>query len=331
MSQMNRQKIALTQATLQVTDDITQAAEISHSRIQQLLAKLEGTNTDAQKEELLAMKDSMDFLMGVYFEQHLDLDSEMNGLLDNLRRGLATQEELESMLKADQSRSGFVLKMAGSLKIQLENVFELFGSVLDSVYKGGAFPIDAVNHLYSDMNIVMDSVDFISKVVSTPAKTLSSTLDQVENDLRTQVEIVLSRSHSYNSLNNHVGLRLTKAFEPSQEIKKEIQLLEIKNNELMTPKPNPLALLDSYLGINQPLSPAEKSFRQKGQLKAAKLAALAAASNAIVIPSPKDLPRDVTPTKIKEIKIIKIDGSTQTDSIEDSLPEAIIETVPINT
>eukprot|EP01035_Chromulina_nebulosa_P018240 gene18240-23912_t len=187
------------------TEDLTLAAEETSIRIKSLLAKLEGG--DSQNSELLAMKDSMDILMGTYFESHMDLDTEMNSLLENLRKGLISNEELEQMLKADQNRSGFVLRMAGSLKGQLESLFDEFRSLLDNAYKGNPYPKDQVNTLYTDMNTVLDSVDFISRVVSTPALKLNEAIDQVDSEMRTQVEIVLSRQDSHHKIGPHSVLK----------------------------------------------------------------------------------------------------------------------------
>jgi hypothetical protein len=177
-----------------ISEELTQEAEQTENRIHSLFGKLE--NSFLRNDELTVLKGSMEFLMGSYFEQHMDLESEMNGLLDDMKRGLLTQEELESLLRIDQYRSGLVSRMAGSLKFQLEGLFGKFTGILKTMYQGGVFPTDQVNGLFTDMTFVIESVDFISKVVSTPAKQLNLNLSQIETDLRLQVDSVLSRSQS---------------------------------------------------------------------------------------------------------------------------------------
>lgn len=290
-----------------VGEDLTLAAEETQSRIKHLLKQLEGS--DSSHEELLAMKDTMDFLMGSYFEQHLDLDSEMNSLLDDLRKGLVTNEELESMLRVDQSRSGLVSRMAGSLKLQLEALFSQFGGLLEGIYKGGPFPTDQVNTLFSDMNFVLDSVDFISKVVTTPAKQLNATIDQVETDLRTQVEIVLSRSHSFNKMSPHIRMKLN---DPHQEVGRG----EVPNTASPTSTD---ASVDSKHHLRLPHfegiaaaaeAPSTKKSKKKVRAKPPP-PDLSAAS-----PDLPGLPLSTGDSYHKEPRIIRVDNSTQTDLIE---------------
>lgn len=192
---------------------IVQEAEESQNRISKLLALLEVGSVE--NEQILAVKSNVDSLMGNFYDNKIDLDFEMNGLLDNLKKGLTTQEELAGMLQIDKIRSGLVSRMASSLKLQLEQLFTKVIAIFENIYRGKV-PHDDIKSLLTDMNFVLSSVDFIAKVVSTPAKTLNSTMNQVENDLKSQVEIILQRVNASTNSSSSTPSRKLKSLTETQ-------------------------------------------------------------------------------------------------------------------
>ena len=73
------------------TKDIQQEAEITSSRIHDLITTLENNNGEESAGMLRSLKATMDGLMEGYFEQHSDLESEINGVLESLRHGQINQ------------------------------------------------------------------------------------------------------------------------------------------------------------------------------------------------------------------------------------------------
>lgn len=237
------------------TAELEIAAEQSHSRIQSLISILEGGEEDKESKnyELTRMKNHMDSLMSTYFESHMDLDSEMKSLLDNMRKGLVTYEEFELMLTSDSRRSGLISKMAGSLKSQLENLFSDFSIVLEKVYKGEPFPLNDASYLLSNMSTVLDSVNFISKVSKSSASQLHQDIRQVESDFKTQVEVVVTRNkrNSLSRNTNHIRSISEIAQDMQEMIKfedKRLSLIShISHHSSVDHSPSPLPMLPSKI------------------------------------------------------------------------------------
>lgn len=275
------------------SEELTQEAEETETRIYNLLNQLEGGFI--KNDELSMLKGSVEYLMGTYFEQHEDLEAEMTSMLDDMRRGLITQEELEGMLKIDQHRSGLVSRMAGSLKYQLESLFTRFTGVLKTVYQGNEFPVQQVNTLFTDMNFVLDSVDYITKVIRTPAKKLN--LNQVESNLKLQVESAISRAYSSSSngsLNSPRSKRLS--------LQETMQELSAMSNGPNTDRSR-----------NSKTTVTSQTNSETGPYQSSKATTKKGVNSKKGHSSTPDK-SIVEPVTVVYSNVVKVDGSTQTDT-----------------
>lgn len=136
------------------------------SHIAKLLAELEEKKIDPH--EVRMIKSATDSLMDQFEEHHIELQHEINQVLESFRLGLMTPEQLANIL-ADHKKTEYALRAAEHLKTHLDTQYELLVDLIDTVESGSALDRTAVDSMLTGMNIMMDSVNSISKVMDLPA------------------------------------------------------------------------------------------------------------------------------------------------------------------
>lgn len=173
--------------------ELSSKAEQAQNRILNLIATLEDDDVN-HAGEFQTLKDNIDNLMGNYFDGHLDLETAMHSIIDSFKQGLISQTQLESMLRADNERSGIILKVANALKQQLNSLFVSFGGILEKKQSNEQLDISDLDSFREGMTKVLQSVDSISRVVTVPVNKLTIEAKDIEEKVNAEADLQLTPS-----------------------------------------------------------------------------------------------------------------------------------------
>lgn len=152
-------------------------------RISTLMADLE--EKEMSKSEVDFLKASVDDLMTQSSEHRIHMYADLSTILESIKNGLMTPEQLENLIRTEHDRSKFILHAASVIKQHLVFISDNFQKLIPVPDSNVAVTEGSVKAHVTELNLIMDQVETITKVVSTPANKLTrSAMNIIEQDLK---------------------------------------------------------------------------------------------------------------------------------------------------
>lgn len=163
--------------------------------ISSLLDNLHGDNADDNNGEYNRIQQNMKFLFSTVASHQMDLLGDLSSVIESFKAGLMSPEQLEMMIKAEQDRSEMILGLAGRVGDHLQDLFKMIEAILEHVETGSPLPVGGLSGLggsvRSQMNLLFESVDSISRIINTPPANLQQTFEDIEKDIAVAVNDVV--------------------------------------------------------------------------------------------------------------------------------------------
>lgn len=185
----------------------------TQARISFLMSSLD----DASKingEDLSVLRSTVDGLFDDSIHDHEHIQSDLGNILRSYQNGALSSSQLESIIRAEQARSKFLLRLSNSIHLQLVNLQDAMINLTDTLENAGISNSDEVPIFFEDLEKVMASVSVIGDVIKTPGHRVDSTVAQIERNLMPHVEEVLKRTIDYRTspeaINSNTKKQLSK-------------------------------------------------------------------------------------------------------------------------
>lgn len=159
--------------------DNNQQLEESQTFIAELLHKLDVDKAVDDAMEVKFMITNMEGILGQFSETSYELQHEINDILESSKQGLLTHDKLSEMIAMEQTRSNCVNGIVNSLKVQIENLYNIITEAMNNPDDDGS----AMNQLQMDMGLMMKSVDSLTTVITSPVKKLDMTIKKIDSEL----------------------------------------------------------------------------------------------------------------------------------------------------
>lgn len=141
------------------------------------------------------LKDVVDELFSKTNMSHIAAAEDLRSILNAFSAGsVISPSAIENIINTEMTRSSFLLNIANSLHLQLENLHSVMHDMVDHVEHGDSWPDISMHTLSRDINFMMQSVDSITKIVQTPSSRMHHTISQVESKIKPHVENILLKS-----------------------------------------------------------------------------------------------------------------------------------------
>lgn len=166
--------------------------EESQNNIAVLLDKLD-KGSQQEGADVTDVLSGMEGLIGQFSDNHHNLYQEIQDLLENSRQGAYNHGKLEDLIKAEQTRAKYLANIVGSLKVQIETLFNAINND-DAADPDGASADDAesvAEKVASNVNLLWKSVDSLSKLIVAPAKKVQYNIQKIDSE----VIVHLNRLH----------------------------------------------------------------------------------------------------------------------------------------
>lgn len=191
----------------------------SIENISSLLANLQ-VSEDDDHAEMEILHASVGLLMNTVNDRQLDLIGDLSSIVQSLKAGLMTPEDLERVIRTEQDRSQFILNLSSMIGKHMGQLFSMMGEMLEHSARGEPMPEASVIQMNSQMTLVSETVDSISRVIQAPAHKLQLTIDEVESDIASAVKgatdaIENGLSSKANSTTKPKGKNSKSTFTPS--------------------------------------------------------------------------------------------------------------------
>ena len=141
---------------------ITRQITTTEENIRRLMESLE--ENDTRTDELANCQNKVDKLFGKLNENHSELTADVKEMLDNLRAGRVSPDDLEKLLVSEREKVSYSLQLADHAKKSLEDVMSFVQHFVTDVQKGKAVPKDSFTSLYNELDAISDSMNSMAKV-----------------------------------------------------------------------------------------------------------------------------------------------------------------------
>jgi hypothetical protein len=157
--------------------------EESQNNITVLLERLD-RDTRTESTEVGQLITGMEGILGQFSDNHFELQHEIEDLLESSRRGMLSHEKLTEMVNAEQVRTQYLSSIVNSLKSQIEGLFNKLQTEDEEEDEYGEDePIDVVDKVTDDVNLLWKSVDSLSKLISSPTKKLEYNIQKIDSEV----------------------------------------------------------------------------------------------------------------------------------------------------
>lgn len=160
--------------------------EDSQSHIANLLEMLAFENHADESASVSYMMSSMGHMLGKFSENHSEIESEMNEILESSRRGLLTHSEVADLIANEATRSYYLSSILDSLRYQIESMHEVLTEMRENNDEDTESPADlrlAANNLANKMNVVLKSVTSMDRLIQSPAKKVQQAVAVIESEV----------------------------------------------------------------------------------------------------------------------------------------------------
>lgn len=168
--------------------------EESQNNIAYLLEKLDKGAQQEGATDVTDILTGMEGLIGQFSDNHQNLYSEIQDLLENSRQGAYNHGKLEELIKAEQVRAKYLGNIVGSLKVQIETLFNAINTDgVDELPDGGSSDdAESVAEKVADnVNLLWKSVESLSKLIVAPPKKVQYNIQKIDSE----VIVHLNRLH----------------------------------------------------------------------------------------------------------------------------------------
>jgi predicted transcriptional regulator len=168
-----------------------QNLEDTLENISTLLENLHRDNSVENDAEYGRIQQNIKSMFHSVNSHQMDLLGDLTAVVESFKAGLMSPEQLEMMVRAEQDRSEMIMGLAGRVGEHLKDLFKMIDELIDSVEAGEAVAIEGLGgSMRSQMNLVFESVDSISRIMSTPPANLQQTMQDIEKDIEIAVQDV---------------------------------------------------------------------------------------------------------------------------------------------
>ena len=161
--------------------------EDSQSHIANLLEMLAFDNHAGESASVSYMMNTMGNMLGKFSENHSEIETEMNEILESSRRGLLTHSEVADLIANEATRSYYLSSILDSLRFQIESMHEVLTEMRESNEEdnsGSQADLRlAASNLASKMNVVLKSVTSMDRLVQSPAKKVQQAVAVIESEV----------------------------------------------------------------------------------------------------------------------------------------------------
>lgn len=161
--------------------------EDSQSHIANLLEMLAFDNHADESASVSYMMNTMGNMLGKFSENHSEIETEMNEILESSRRGLLTHSEVADLIANEATRSYYLSSILDSLRFQIESMHEVLTEMRENNEddnSGSQADLRlAASNLASKMNVVLKSVTSMDRLVQSPAKKVQQAVAVIESEV----------------------------------------------------------------------------------------------------------------------------------------------------
>lgn len=154
-----------------------------------LIADLESRD-EADGAEFDFLHSNVDKLLNKVSGRQLDLLGDLNGVVESFRKGFMTPEQLETMIRAEQERSQYILNLSTIIGGHMSDLCNLVESMLSSSENGVPVSKSVVHNVNTTMTVMSEVVDSIPRLVNTPAHQLQSTITEIGQEIGAHLDSV---------------------------------------------------------------------------------------------------------------------------------------------
>eukprot|EP01041_Mallomonas_annulata_P001248 gene1248-2420_t len=174
--------------------DASAPLDISFQATQDKMAKLlqslldENNTLSNEKVHFGNAKNTISDLMGKFKSNLSGMETEFQGMLDSLKKGQLSSNDIQTLLEAERQRSLYTLQMAEDMKGILESLFSGLNEVLTNVRDRKPITKISVNKLFEFLDVAMESVNAITKLASSAPRFVQSAITLTEDRMQSLSE-----------------------------------------------------------------------------------------------------------------------------------------------
>jgi len=183
---------SLQRSYMQTARDLAQTREQIWKSFEASSKLLEGIDLpDADSADaLLRSKRTTDYLVNQLSLDQLDMHSDLSHIMEVYRGGQISAEKLEAMIRNEQERGAFLVKVALALRTQLETIFDSYSELADKLETGDGSHLSLdlnpnLNNIFLEFNEAINTAQLIGEVAKTPASKLQKTLPVMHTHIDT--------------------------------------------------------------------------------------------------------------------------------------------------
>lgn len=202
--------------------------EESQSHISALLDRLDKTSQQEGAADVGNILAGMENLIGQFSDNHYNLYHEIQDLLENSRQDAYNHGKLEELIKSEQIRGKYLVNIVGSLKVQIESLFNAINvAVEESESDGGGDGGSVMEKVTDNVNLLWKSVESLSQLMTSPAKKVQYNIQKIDSE----VIVHLNRLHL-----NGDGSEMKKDMNFGEKLESQARYLRDKRHETRSPK-----------------------------------------------------------------------------------------------
>jgi len=158
---------------------------------------------DVEQKSLEANQRSTSKLVRQLTSDQLDLHSDLKDIMASYTSGQLSADQLEAMIQGEQERSGVLMRMAQTMKQQLEAIFESYADMADKVECGQNLDSNSLSDLFLEFNEAINTSRFIGDLVSTPTSSLRKALPVIHSHVE---QIVSSIGENRRKMSTRISI-----------------------------------------------------------------------------------------------------------------------------
>ncbi|RYG92456.1 hypothetical protein EON65_59185, partial [archaeon] len=155
--------------------------ESAQNQIAKLIDQLDKGNRLEESIEVSFLITSMESLLDKFSDNQYELQHEIQDILESSRQGLLTHEKLSEMIATEQIRSKYLTGIVGSLKFQIESLFNVLNNKDGTLDDTDSSLI--MDKVHENVNLLWKSVDSLSKIIVSPAKKLDTAIRKIDSEV----------------------------------------------------------------------------------------------------------------------------------------------------
>lgn len=161
--------------------------------ISALLNSLEEKGIDPEEVHLIKLTTSS--LLDMFEDNQNITQSELEGILRSIKNGTLSVKQIKNM-KVDHEKSEYALRIGLQVQSLLDKQFESMAMLVQAVESGGVVNAEDINGMFKEMNVLMNSVNSLTKVMKTDGEKVGAVIEETEAALVSDIAKVTSLHES---------------------------------------------------------------------------------------------------------------------------------------